>query len=344
MYSYIDRRVHEFFQRRDYPDVTVLEKITAALNADRQPKDMLQQWLSMDPEVFANALEKLWIHGGAGIDSESNVTLGEAGWQKPYLAQCNHKLAQLEQMHRFAQSHDCRMRHLVHHFGDLEDAGTPCGVCDICAPQACLVQLFRKPTLQELETAMQILATLRQRDGLATGQLYRQVGGDELNRKGFERILGGLTRGGLVQMREASFTKQGQAIPFWQVRLTSEGRQSGASDISRIRLAEKEAKGKQRSVSDGDTAKPLQNETVALSASQNVPLELITALKAWRRSEAHKRQIPAFTILSDRVLTAVAAIQPPNETALLKVHGMGPTLVQKYGEQILAILERGKWP
>jgi superfamily II DNA helicase RecQ len=145
-------------------------------------------------------------------------------------------------------------------------------------------------------------------------------------------------------MREASFTKQGQTIRFWQVRLTTEGRQGGASDISRIRLAEKGTKGKQRAVSDGNTAKPLHGEAAALSAFQNVSLELITALKAWRRSEARKRQIPAFTILSDRVLTAVAAIQPSNETALLKVNGMGPTLVQKYGKQILAILERGKWP
>jgi DNA topoisomerase-3 len=345
MHSYIDRRVHEFFHRRDYPDITVLEKIVAALNADRQPKDMLQQWLNMDPGVFANALEKLWIHGGTRIDSENNVTLGAADWQQPYLSQCNHKLAQLEQMHRFAQSHDCRMRHLVHHFGDLEDAGTSCGVCDVCAPQACLVQLFRKPTVRESQAAMQMLAALREKDGLATGQLHRQVGGDELNRKVFERILGGLTRAGLVRMREATFTKQGQTIRFWQVWLTAEGRQSGAINVSRIRLTEKGAETKQRSVSDGGgAAHRMHGETATSCASQAVPPELVSALKAWRHSEARKRQVPAFTILTDRVLTTVAAVQPPNEAALLKVNGIGPTLVQKYGKQILAILERGQWP
>ena len=49
---------------------------------------------------------------------------------------------------------------------------------------------------------------------------------------------------------------------------------------------------------------------------------------------------PAFRILSDRRLMAIATEIPRDEEALLAVRGMGPTLVRKYGEEILAITTR----
>ncbi|NJN47719.1 MAG: hypothetical protein HC808_15975 [Candidatus Competibacteraceae bacterium] len=55
-------------------------------------------------------------------------------------------------------------------------------------------------------------------------------------------------------------------------------------------------------------------------------------------SEARKRKVPAFHILSDRVLVAVAAAQPDNEAALLAVTGIGPIVVRKYGQQILGVI------
>jgi DNA topoisomerase-3 len=42
--------------------------------------------------------------------------------------------------------------------------------------------------------------------------------------------------------------------------------------------------------------------------------------------------------MSDKVLSAIAATRPENETALLAVHGVGPSLVAKHGEKILEIV------
>src|SRR3712207_6974037 len=56
----------------------------------------------------------------------------------PYTTLFRSKLAQLDQMVRCAEAHGCRMLHLVQHFGDQEDSGQPCGVCDVCDPDACL--------------------------------------------------------------------------------------------------------------------------------------------------------------------------------------------------------------
>jgi DNA topoisomerase-3 len=65
---------------------------------------------------------------------------------------------------------------------------------------------------------------------------------------------------------------------------------------------------------------------------------LDAALRAWRKDEATKKRVPAFRIMTDKVLRGVAASRPENETALLAVHGVGPSLVAKHGGKILQIV------
>ncbi|HEY6321926.1 MAG TPA: RecQ family ATP-dependent DNA helicase, partial [Thermoanaerobaculia bacterium] len=131
LYSFADRRTHEFFHGRDYPEVHVLEEIWRSLTAEPQAIDRLRRRIGLDEEVFDKAFEKLWIHGGVRVDAEEQAMRGEAGWVAPYVAQSEHKLAQLAQMARLPESHSCRMLHLVRHFGDQEDDGRACGSCDI---------------------------------------------------------------------------------------------------------------------------------------------------------------------------------------------------------------------
>ena len=42
--------------------------------------------------------------------------------------------------------------------------------------------------------------------------------------------------------------------------------------------------------------------------------------------------------MSDKVLSGIATSRPDNETALLAVHGVGPSLVTKHGGKILEIV------
>ncbi|WP_437682444.1 DNA topoisomerase 3 [Sorangium sp. So ce131] len=224
MHSYVDRRMHEFFHERDYPDPAVLQRIEGVLSGEPRPKEMILGDLGMDPEVAEKALEKLWIHGGARVDADGGVALGEPGWRAPYEAQRRHKLAELAQMARFTEGHGCRMLHLVRHFGDQEDTGEPCGLCDVCAPDACAAREFRAPSRDEAQAIAKILAALR--DGeQPTGRLYREAfAGGSLERRDFEHLLGGLVRAGLVQVRDDEFEKAGERITFQRASLTPRGR------------------------------------------------------------------------------------------------------------------------
>ena len=48
--------------------------------------------------------------------------------------------------------------------------------------------------------------------------------------------------------------------------------------------------------------------------------------------------MPAFVICHDSTLTAVAEARPQDRRALLAVPGMGPVKVDRYGEELLALV------
>ena len=82
MQSYADRRTHDFFFERDYPDVSVLDKIYH--RSRRNPAEgrravARRVW---HEESFDIALEKLWIHGGAIVDYADNICRGRSRFRE----------------------------------------------------------------------------------------------------------------------------------------------------------------------------------------------------------------------------------------------------------------------
>jgi len=342
LYSYADRRTHEFFQERDYPEPRLLARVFDSLGEAPQPKEALAQRLGMEPETLDPLLEKLWIHGGLRIRQENpglveTLARGEADWRTPYEAQRKHRQEQLEAVTRFASGHECRMLHLVRHFGDQEDSGAPCGICDICAPSACLVQALRPATEEEKEIAAVILDLLRESNGRSTGQLHRSLEHRLPDRRAFERVLGALAASGLVVVREASFEKDGRTIRYHQAVSTPTGRETKPSlEDLQVKTLPAQAAG-----SAGRTKRPKAAKTPPPPNDSPPPSpELVAALKEWRLEEARRREVPAFHILHDRTLMAIAAAHPQDQDNLLAVRGMGPGLMGKYGEAILKVLAK----
>ena len=241
LYSWADRRTHDFFMKRDYPEPEVLLKLFRALPAQLQPIERLRRAARLEDDQFEAALEKLWIHGGARVEGEQ-AAVGQPGWRPSYVRQREHKQAQLDEMLRFAEGHGCRMLALLRHFGDQEDRTRPCGQCDACAPEACQVKRHRAPTGREAEALKALGAALRQRDGQGSAQLHREIGGEALlDRKLFEQLLGGAVRAGLVRLERDAFEKDGRTIAFQRVYLTGEGRAGGFDTLAGVELVEQQA-------------------------------------------------------------------------------------------------------
>jgi len=291
----------------------------------------------IDPDVFDKALEKLWIHGGAVVDAAENLKRGAESWRELYVAQAEHKLAQIELVIRYTQSSGCRMLGLVRHFGDYADVQQRCGICDFCAPDESIAQSFRPATDAERKAAGRILAALRKSGRKATGRLHSDVFADySLDRDGFEQVLGAMARAGWVEMSEASFQQDGRRVDYRLAALSAAGRAMDAEAVPAFEM-KLEIEGTAKRRKKGRAAKSRKREKTAPPANAAVE----KALRDWRLAEAKRRAVPAFRILSDKSLQAIAAEKPLSIRELLEIPGVGARLAEQYGAQIFRILERG---
>jgi DNA helicase-2/ATP-dependent DNA helicase PcrA len=62
-------------------------------------------------------------------------------------------------------------------------------------------------------------------------------------------------------------------------------------------------------------------------------------LREWRTTRSNADGVPAYVVLSNRQLEGIAAAMPADERELLACNGIGPTKLERYGDEILAVLE-----
>lgn len=72
--------------------------------------------------------------------------------------------------------------------------------------------------------------------------------------------------------------------------------------------------------------------------------EVFERLRAWRAAVAVAIDKPAFTVLHDTTLVAIAAAQPRELRHLAILRGIGPTKLEAYGAQILAVVRGDEVP
>ena len=344
MHSYADRYTHDFFFERDYPDVKLLDQIYARLRPEPLAREYLEKQCRIPADVFEKALEKLWAHGGAAVDAMDQVSRanskGSDQWRDSYIAQGEQKQAQIEAMIRYAQSNHCRMATLVRHFGDLADSQKPCGICDFCAPDNCIAQRFRPMTQQEETVARDVLDTLGL-NGRSVGQLHGELCGNRgLNRDQFEELLGAMARASLIKLTDAVFEKDGKQIPYRKAHITRDG--EAVDEDTPLQLMIRDtipvadpARRKSKKKKVRAKAKEARREP-----SRNSRLEEM--LRAWRTGLAKRQGVPAFRIMSDRVLISIADQKPRSAAELLSIPGIGIASVEKYGAQIYRILNEAR--
>ena len=333
MHAWSDRKTHDYFFERDYPDVAMLDAIFAKLGGEAIEKEALARRVRGLGDSFDKALEKLWIHGGAIVDFAENVCRGHDRWRESYIAQVDQKRKQLELIQRYAESNQCRMSSLVRHFGDFSDARKDCGQCDFCAPDACIGQRFRPATAAELAAADKAIAALRDENYRPTGRLHAELfphGG--LVRDEFEQVLGAMARAGLVRLSEAEFEKDGRVIPFRKVAITAAG-EAVEEALRELPMKDEGAAAPLKKRKKKASKKPAK---ASAPAAANNGVE--DALRAWRLAEARRLGVPAFRILTDKALQGIAETRPASAAELLAIQGIGMSTVEKYGARIFKIV------
>jgi len=77
---------------------------------------------------------------------------------------------------------------------------------------------------------------------------------------------------------------------------------------------------------------------VAVEPQQESPAAT-EALRRWRSERSTADQVPAYVVLSNRQLDGIAAAMPADARSLLACEGIGPARLDRYGDEILAILD-----
>jgi superfamily II DNA helicase RecQ len=329
-------RTHEWFLERDYPAPDQLSKVFTTLGQVPLSRDGLVAKTGLDADAMDRTLEKLLAHNGAERVGYGDYVRGGLGWRRTYEAQLNHKQAQLLAMRAFTEEQACHMLKLISHFGDQEDSGVACGHCDICAPQHALSLRSESATPAELEVAKSIIHSLREFNGQAIGKLFRDIGEGYIQRKRFDDILAALRRQGYVDMHEDDFEKDGKVIRFMRVSLTAAG-SSVRGSIADLRLSSPllaRDKTKRTTTRRSSERAPIAAEVSLDRAGE----KLVTRLKEWRRQQAAENQAPAYTVLTDRAILGIASAKPSTLSELLKVHGIGPSVLDKYGRKVLDLI------
>jgi DNA helicase-2/ATP-dependent DNA helicase PcrA len=74
-----------------------------------------------------------------------------------------------------------------------------------------------------------------------------------------------------------------------------------------------------------------------------VDAALYERLRAWRVARAKEQSVPAYVVLTDATLVAIAESRPGSVAELVAIPGIGQAKLDRYGDDVLAIVA-GKDP
>jgi ATP-dependent DNA helicase RecQ len=237
--------------------------------------------------------------------------------------------AKLDALLGLCETAECRRVRLLEYFGE---PSAPCGNCDTCLdpPQTWdATEAARKALSAIYRTgqrfgAVHLIEVLRGKDG----ERLRRWEHDRLSVFGVGADLDDASWRGVFRQLVALGLARVDHEAHGALRLT---------EASRPVL-----KGEQRVELRRSVGRPkpvAARRPVAQSAAHGpVDAELLARLKAWRLDQAREQGVPAFVILHDSTLVALAAARPQNRGALAMIAGMGEKKIERYGAALLELL------
>jgi superfamily II DNA helicase RecQ len=82
----------------------------------------------------------------------------------------------------------------------------------------------------------------------------------------------------------------------------------------------------------------VQGNTVVLGAPGGEPDVYERALREWRSEAAKRATVPAYVVLNDSELVGIASRRPTTLADLSRCKGMGPVRLERWGDELLGIL------
>jgi ATP-dependent DNA helicase RecQ len=237
----------------------------------------------------------------------------------------------LHAMRRYAQAARCRHAALSEYFGQVYSAPS-CGACDVCLgetenlPDATVVA----------QKILSCVARVQERFGVRhVCEVLRGANTDAVRRFGHERLS---TFGLLAALDQRAAENLVHQLLDQELL----GRTGGDRPVVTLNDRSWEV------LRGGREVVLLEPRTRKAKASQadtddwrGVDRDLFERLRKWRRQIAEARGKPAWTILDDKALRAIAREKPDSPAALLRCKGIGEKRLADFGSEILDLVGGG---
>jgi ATP-dependent DNA helicase RecQ len=249
----------------------------------------------------------------------------------------------VNRMMSYAEVRRCRHAELAAHLGERLD---PCGVaCDVCSGERehaleTSAKQERAAGKRSVATSADAIAVLKAvasapfsvgKTGLIRlleGSIQSRIQGD---RSPYFGALGDLPKAridGLIdRLVEDGYLHRDLDHEFKLIRLTRQGAEANSDDL----IAYDEVidrRGPTRPTPELSDDRVLSPEADAV----------LRQLQDWRRERALRDAVPAYVVAPNAALVEIARRQPKSPGELVEIKGFGPTRVEKYGDEIFAVL------
>jgi len=237
--------------------------------------------------------------------------------------------AKLERMWQFASTISCRTNFILNYFGEFNKH--QCNHCDNCLnpPEFIDGTLFAQMALSGIIRSKSILGV----NGLI--DLLRGIYSEEIKRNEFHNLktFGVGRKLSFNQWRHyiEQFINNGiihiDYIDHFRLKATplSGDILSGKSQVKVSEFVSLDKKRKEK----------IQKPALDLS---EVDGDKLSILKKWRLQQATNQQVPAYVIFPDKTLQLLSSLEFKNQEELLAVDGIGPVKLERYGQQLIELL------
>ena len=247
-------------------------------------------------------------------------------------------LEKLHRMQQYAEADICRRRILLSYFG--ETSTHDCGNCDVCKNPP---ERFDGTVI--VQKALSAIARTEQQIG--TGMLVDILRGSysaELTEKHFQELKT-FGAGRDVPARDwQDYLLQMLQLGYFEIaynennhlKITESGRNilfgKEKALLAVIRREETSAKGRKK--------QPIISKELLLSLPGSESEDLFEALRGLRKQLADQEALPAYIVLSDKVLHLLCISRPTTIEAFGEVSGIGDYKKRKYGKEFVNLIRQ----
>lgn len=255
--------------------------------------------------------------------------------------QQNINLEKLQRMQQYAESDICRRRILLSYFGEIADHD--CGNCDVCKNpperfdgtvivQKALSAIVR--TDQQIGTSVLVDILRGNMSPEVVGKGYQQLktfaaGRDVPARDWHDYLLQMLQLGyfeiAYNENNHLKITSAGSDVLF--------GRATARLVVIRREETNETKRGRKRKA-----AVPAQELPLGLPNTENEAL--FEALRKLRKRLADEEALPAYIVLSDKVLHLLSTSRPTNLEEFGNISGIGEYKKKKYGKEFINLIRK----